>query len=293
MKPERIEAFLRRVPPDEPRFVNAGVPADGNVRRVKVSRRPAGAIGLGLAGIVIIAVLAVQTRTAPFATSFRAPASSTASPTPTWGEGYSEQCAGATVTASDIAATPEPLSADEQAVIGEAVGRAPTLLPAATWHRLTGANGDETFVAVGYPNAVRRFVYITAGPVGGEAIGLVAFGDCMPMGRGVDGLTKTSWMLEVDDPAATMPADVTLLHGYAETSSMTTFAGYTVTYGRGSVAITFWQRMVPSASGIVHTLEGDLDPVTVLLAEPLGGRDVYDGLLGHEVQISLPLPSDS
>ncbi len=303
MKPERIEQLLRRTPADEPKFVGTGAPAHVLVRRVKVSgRQPAGAIGLALAAIAITAVLVAQpwsasVATAPVTTPSGAPATSTPSSVPSSIVEYSEQCGAVTATASEIAATPEPLTSDEQAVIAEAVGRAPTLLPASSWHRLVAANGNETFVAIGSPNPVRRFVFISTGPVAGGTIGLGALGDCMPVVRWGDGLAKISWTLEVD-PAATMRADATLLKGYIAAARWETVAGSTVSYVQGYVSITLWTKgkcetSDAEPSGVVAGCQtsAHLVPVTVKLAEPLGGREVDDGLTGRAVQTSPPLPS--
>jgi hypothetical protein len=283
MKPERIEEFLRRAPADEPIFVTPSAAGDRRVSRVKVSGRPAGAIGLAVAGIAVIAVLAAGSWLGGRPGSGGSPGLAGASQD----AGYTEYCGGATVTPADIAATPQPLTIDEQAVIATAVRRAPTLLPATSWHRYDGTNGAETFVAAGTPNQVRRFVFINAGQAVDGTFELTSFGDCEPVGRGVGGLKKMSWTLEID-PLDPPTVTTTVLHGYVETSVVETVAGYTVTYGQ-VVTIAFWTRTLPVASGRIVTLEGVLHQVTVQLAEPLGGRDVYDGVLEHSVATSPPI----
>jgi hypothetical protein len=242
---------------------------------------------LAVAGIAVIAVLAAGSWLGGRPGSGESPGSAGASQD----AGYTEYCGGATVTAADIAATPRQLTTDEQAIIAAAVGRAPTLLPATSWHRYDGTNGAETFVAAGTPNQVRRFVFIDAGQAVDGTFELTSFGDCEPVGRGVGGLKKMSWMLEID-PLNPPTATTTVLHGYVLTSKSETIAGYTVTYGQ-AVTIAFWTRALPVPSGEPVIDIEDMPSVTVQLAEPLGGHEVVDGVLEHAIETWPPLPSGS
>jgi hypothetical protein len=163
------------------------------------------------------------------------------------------------------------------------------LLPGSGWRLAGSSDTQATFVAPG--NRTRaEFVFVDVRASAGSWSAR-AYGDCEPAVPPT--VTEASfdfgwWGVQTPPTSASRSLELLVQTNYCGDE----FLGPTVWYTSQSVIVTFWARKAPT----IHTCPAVLEtaPYTVVLAEPLGDRQLLAGpaMAAHPAE-GAPTPSAS